>query len=143
MHEIKEETSLNAADTQWIYDGLLAADPQSEPRRFAPLVLSLRDSEARLMGGVLAATAWNWLSIDALWIDESLRGRGYGQALLVETEALARKRGCTHARLDTFDFQARGFYERFGYTVYAQLDGFPAGHTQFHLRKTLSPARRS
>lgn len=140
MHEIKEEPSLSAADTQRIYEGLLAADPQGQPRRFAPLVLALRDSEARLMGGVFAATSWNWLSIDALWIDESLRGRGYGQALLLEAEAVARKRGCTHARLDTFDFQARGFYERFGYTLYAQLDGFPAGHTQFHLRKVLSPS---
>ncbi len=63
LTEIKEEPSLNAADTQRIYEGLLAADPQGQPRRFAPLVLSLRDSEERLMGGVLAATAWNWLNV--------------------------------------------------------------------------------
>ena len=60
---------------------------------------------------------------------------------MVQAERMAGERGCTRARLDTFDFQARAFYERFGYTVYAQLDDFPVGHMQCHMRKILAPAR--
>jgi hypothetical protein len=38
-----------------------------------------------------------------------------------------------HAVLETFSFQARGFYERHGYHVYATLDGFPPGYQQLFL----------
>ena len=53
---------------------------------------------------------------------------------------MARARGCRHARLDTFDFQARTFYEQLGYRVYAELPDFPEGHRQFHLIKELAAA---
>jgi GNAT superfamily N-acetyltransferase len=140
MVEIIEETSLNAADTQRIYDGLLATDPSGQPRKYAPLVLTLRDPESRLLGGVLASTIWNWLSIDALWVEPTIRGCGHGQRLAAQAERVAQERGCNRARLDTFDFQARAFYERLGYAVYAQLPDFPHGHVQFHMQKVLAPA---
>ena len=137
MVHITEEVSLDPADTKRIYDGLLATDPRGQPRGYASLVLALRDEEARLRGGVLAATVWNWLAVDALWVDPALRGVGHGRTLMVEVERLAVERGCTRARLDTFDFQARTFYERLGYSVYAHLDDFPVGHVQFHMQKSL------
>jgi GNAT superfamily N-acetyltransferase len=136
--EISEEPSLGDAETRLIHDGLLATDPTGQARGYAPLVVTLRDADGRLAGGVLAATLWGWLVVDALWVEDRLRRRGHGRALVMEAERLARGRGCTRARLDTFDFQARGFYERLGYDVYAELDDFPPGHTQFHLWKTLS-----
>jgi hypothetical protein len=37
--------------------------------------------------------------------------------------------------VDTFDFEARGFYERLGYRVYGELAGFPRGHSHLHLAK--------
>ena len=52
-----------------------------------------------------------------------------------EAEAVAA--GCTDAVLDTFSFQARGFYERHGYEVYATLEGYPPGHQQLFLHKRL------
>jgi GNAT superfamily N-acetyltransferase len=140
MVEINEEASLAAADIPRIYDGLLATDPRGQPRGYAPLVLSLRDEASQLRGGVLASTTWNWLSIDALWVDHALRGLGHGRRLMLHAEQVAADRGCTRARLDTFDFQARPFYERLGYRVYARLDDFPMGHVQFHMQKILVPA---
>ena len=140
MFEITEEPSLDAADTQRVYDGLVATDPQGQPRGYMPLVVTLRDDDSQLRGAVLASTIWNWLSTDALWVDPALRGLGHGRRLMVEAERIAGGRGCTQARLDTFDFQARGFYERLGYAVYAELEDFPPGHAQFHMRKILAPA---
>jgi hypothetical protein len=52
-----------------------------------------------------------------------------------EAEAVAA--GCTDAVLDTFSFQARGFYERHGYHVYATLEGYPPGYRQLFLHKRL------
>jgi hypothetical protein len=49
--------------------------------------------------------------------------------------------GCTDALLGTFEFQARGFYERHGYRVYGRLDGFPTGHVHYHMAKSLAASR--
>ena len=40
-----------------------------------------------------------------------------------ETEAITR--GCRSMWLDTYAFQARGFYERLGFSVFGQIDGPP------------------
>jgi hypothetical protein len=62
---------------------------------------------------------------------------------MLAAEAMAMERGCRGAWLGTFDFQARGFYERLGYVVFAELADFPAGHSHYHLRKSFAPAARS
>jgi hypothetical protein len=56
--------------------------------------------------------------------------------LLEAAEKEAQKRGCLQADLDTFDFQARGFCEKQGYSVYAAQQDYPIGHRKFMLRKT-------
>ena len=118
--------------------GIRGADPADVgPRDWRPVSLALRDGEGRIVGGLYGATAWGWLMIDGLWVDEGLRGHGLGSRLLLGAEALAVERGCTGSWLGTFDFQARPFYERHGYTVFAELAGFPPGHSHFHLRKEL------
>jgi ribosomal protein S18 acetylase RimI-like enzyme len=138
MLHITEEQELGADETAKLYAGLIASDPAAEPRAFSPLTLVLRDENGAMAGALTGATLWQWLSIDVLWIAEPHRRRGHGTALVTQAEMIAIQRGCRRARLDTFDFQARGFYERLGYTVYAALAGFPRGHTQYHLAKHLS-----
>ena len=63
-----------------------------------------------------------------VWIDEAWRGQGLGQQLMKRMEAEARERGATWARVTTFDFQARGFYEKLGYQVTKRTDRSPAGN---------------
>lgn len=92
----------------------------------------------RSKGGLLGHTHWNWLFVSHLWVADPLRGRGYGRALMVQAEEEALRRGCDHAHLDTFDFQARAFYERLGYTVFGQLADYPSGHTRYFLQKELA-----
>lgn len=119
--------------------GLRQADPAGvPPRDYHAVCLSLRAADGALVGGVYGATLWEWLMIDGLWVDPSLRGQGHGSRLLAEAEAIALRRGCRGAWLGTFDFQAREFYERHGYTVFAELADFPAGHMHFHLKKNFA-----
>jgi GNAT superfamily N-acetyltransferase len=84
-------------------------------------------------GGVIGAVFWDWLYIDLMWLPEGLRGRGLGRELLQSLEEEARKQGARHVFLDTFSFQAPGFYQKHGYEVFGELPGFPAGHTRFYL----------
>ena len=121
-----------------VRDGIRRGDPPDVgPRDYEPLVLALRDADGAVVGGAYGATMWSWLMLDGLWVDAALRGRGLGGRLLGEAEAVARRRGCRAVWLDTFDFQARPFYERQGYRVVAELEGFPPGHTHYRLRKDL------
>ncbi len=57
---------------------------------------------------------------------------------MAETEAM--RRGCKWARLETFSFQARGFYEKLGYRVIGALHDFPPGGSVYWMRKDFSEA---
>lgn len=108
----------------------------------APLCIFVRDAQRRLVGGLTADTYWNWLEIDDLWLEEALRRRGLGRKLLSIAENEARRRGCTSAFLQTFSFQARGFYEKQGYRVVGQLDDYPPGEVFYWMRKDLTNEER-
>lgn len=127
------------AQLQIITQGLIdhAAGCGIEPRNHAPLTLLLRDPGGIVQGGLVGTTVWGWLQIAQLWVADVLRGRGHGAALMRAAEDEGLRRGCHHAMLDTFDFQARGFYEHLGYRVFGELREFPRGHTRFFLAKAL------
>ena len=89
-----------------------------------------------------AETARGPLFIDLFWLAPGYRRRGLGSRLLRAAEAEARRRGCRMAWLDTYDFQARPFYERHGYAVFGELDGLPDGHRRWFMRKRLDSLSR-
>lgn len=119
-------------------------DAISEPHRTArkpeavrPLHILLRDQDGRLLGGLIADSYWGWLDVDDFWLDETMRGQGLGRAMLLAAEKEAISRGCRYAKLETFSFQARGFYEKCGYRVIGQLDEYPPGGSFYWMRKDL------
>ncbi len=107
-------------------------------RHFHELSVILQEENGRVVGGVVGGTIWGWFLVEAVWVADELRGQGYGRQLLARAEEVARSRGCGHAILDTFTFQALPFYQEQGYVIYGQLDGFPAGHTRYSLKKDLA-----
>ena len=60
-----------------------------------------------------------------------------GSKLLREVESEIREKGCTIIHLDTFDWQARGFYEKNGYSVFGTLEDCPKGHCSYYMKKVL------
>jgi GNAT superfamily N-acetyltransferase len=100
-----------------------------------PLVIALRNADGHTIGGLWGETALDWLHIDLLAVPESLRGQDVGTALMQRAEAIARERGCVGAWLDTFAFQARGFYEKLGYSVFGEIPDHPVGSARYFLRK--------
>lgn len=134
------EDSASPEDIAAVHEGLyeynisMAGDAQ-----FRLLRIFVRDDDGNIVGGLLGESFWGWLHIDILWVDERLRGEGYGARLIAAAEAEALRRGCKHCLLDTFSFQARPFYEKLGYQVFGVLDDYPGEHERIFLRKTLSP----
>ncbi len=95
----------------------------------------LRDEDDSCLGGLTGRTYWGWLYVDALWVREEQRGKGLGTELMRLAEKEAQSRGCHGAYLDTFDFQARSFYEKLGYSIFGELEDFPEEHTRYFMKK--------
>ena len=126
------------ADEALVVRGLLAFnEDRLGPADDRPVKFVARDSTGVVVGGILGHTRWHWLYVAKLWVDERARGHGLGTRLMSAAEDLARSRGCTDVSLDTFDYQARPFYEKLGYELFGTLEGYPPGSRQHYLRKRL------
>jgi GNAT superfamily N-acetyltransferase len=110
--------------------------PGHQPWR--PLAVFARDRE-RVVAGLGGETYSGWLFIRYLWVSDALRGRGIGRELMGGAEVRALERGCHSAWVDTFSFQAPGFYRKLGYEVFGELD-YPPGHKRFFLQRRLGGA---
>ena len=101
------------------------------------LKIFLRDHKGNVMGGVLADCFGGWVYISLLWVEKSLQNLGYGTQLMQMVESEAILQGCTYAHLDTFSYEARPFYEKLGYELFATLEDYPPGHYKYFLKKSL------
>ena len=120
-----------------VFKGLVAFNKQAvEKSGYSLLTVTLRDGK-EIVGG-LAGSIWlDWLSVDVLWIADKYRGKRHGTALMKKAESEARKRGIRNVFLNSFSFQAAGFYQKLGYREFGRLDNFPPGHHRSFLTKAL------
>jgi GNAT superfamily N-acetyltransferase len=102
-----------------------------------PVGLFLKSGRGEWLGGLMGQLWGGWLYVRFLWVASAARGCGNGTRLLQAAEEYAVERGCFAATLETTSFQARPFYEKLGYEVFAALDDYPPGHTKYYLRKQL------
>ena len=132
------DSDMSPADEATVVHGLLSFNERwLGPANAEEVKLVARDDQG-VVGGLIGQMRWRWLYVAKLWVDERGRGRGIGTELLRAAEDLARSSGCTDVSLDTFEYQARPFYEKLGYELFGTLDGYPPGYRQFYLRKRLT-----
>jgi GNAT superfamily N-acetyltransferase len=98
--------------------------------------LFVRDDADAIRAGLIGSLYAGWLFINLLWVDTKLRRTGIGSALIAEAERRAIAFGCHSAHVDTFSFQGRDFYPRFGYEIFGTLD-YPPDHKRIFLKKRL------
>lgn len=130
---------LTPEDQHRLFTGLRAYNAQYiDPALFGDLSLLTRDPQGQLNAGIMAQRKGLWLAINYFWVSETLRGQGHGSQLLQQLEQLARDAGCCYAQVDTFSFQALGFYQKQGYRLQMSLDNYPQyGMQRHYLTKTL------
>jgi GNAT superfamily N-acetyltransferase len=105
---------------------------------FTQVAFFVRDEAERIHGGILGGIWGNWLHINFLWVADGLRRQGFGTRLLEAAEAQARDKGCRGVFLETHGFQARPFYERYGYEIVGEIPDYPPGHGYYLMRKFLT-----
>jgi GNAT superfamily N-acetyltransferase len=109
------------------------------PARWVPFAVVLRaPGETAVQGGLWGACYYDWCFIELLVVPEPARGQGLGRRLIAEAEVFARRYGAVGIWVDTFSFQARGFYEKQGFKPFGQIEDHPRGGRRFFMQKRLA-----
>ncbi|MEI9417507.1 GNAT family N-acetyltransferase [Mesorhizobium sp. Cs1321R2N1] len=102
------------------------------------LTFVIRDDAGHAIG-IAAGYSWARASeLTLMWIDEAHRGRGYARQLLEAFVAEAADRGVKKIWVSSHDFQAPGLYEKAGFKRMAELAGWPEGHFNIILCRTIA-----
>lgn len=96
-----------------------------------------RNEEGVIVGGVSGSTYLSSLEIEALWVQEAYRGQKIASRLLEVIENQAKDAGCKIAHLTTYSFQAPHFYQKQGYVICGEINGFPDDIILYTLMKQL------
>ena len=99
--------------------------------------IAAHDADGKLIGGLLGEIRVWWLHVSILVCAQNQRKSGLGTALMAAAERIAREQDCQGIWLDTFDFQAPGFYERLGFRRCGTIEKFYNGQDRHIYEKRL------
>jgi GNAT superfamily N-acetyltransferase len=120
-----------------VLDGLIRYNNEKiGKQKYKRLAVSLREGN-EIVGGIVGEVWTAVLFIQFFWLQQGLRGAGFGRKLIGAIEDEARRFGAKRAYLDTMSFQAPGFYRLCGYTEFGSIEGYPGGATRHWFTKTL------
>ena len=98
-----------------------------------------REEDGRLIALLHAQQVLENIHVKALVVDKEHQKKGLGASLLVELEEKAVEAGVTSITLSTKSYQAKDFYIKQGYEIYASLTDVPQkGITKYHFIKRLN-----
>jgi GNAT superfamily N-acetyltransferase len=92
-----------------------------------------------LIAGAWGRTEFQRLYISYLWVQASRRGQGLGGDCLRQIEAMALRRGCVDALIETLLDEVAEIYEHLGYACIAHVHDFVPGFTRHTLLKVWRP----
>ena len=138
---IVAERSNARAVSRKLWNGLIRYNRRTAgPFRYTRTVLSVRGDKGHLLGGLILQSYWKESYVELLWLSDKARRRGTGRRLIEEAERRARRRGSLLMHLNTYSFQAPGFYEKLGFKRVGGMSGSPPGESRHFYVKRL-PAR--
>lgn len=120
----------------WVHDRIRAYNAQYITD-CGELNFCVRGPDAAPLGGIAASRDLDCVTVDFLYVEPSARGDGLGAALLRRVEEEGRRQGARRVLLNTFSFQAPGFYEKQGYRCFGALEPCFGTHGQYFFCKEL------
>jgi GNAT superfamily N-acetyltransferase len=128
-----------AADIAVVADGLRDYNTSKagydDYRRIAIFVTD--PESGAIVGGIYGGSYMGQMSIERVYLPETLRGDRLGSRLLKMAEDEARRRGCSRLTLNTMEIQAQGFYLQLGFETAAALTCDPPGINRYVMTKKL------
>ena len=138
-----ERTNASAVSRE-LWKGLIKYNrEQAGPFHYTRKVLTVRDTRKRLLGGLILQSYWRESYVELLWLSAPARRLGLGRRLVQDAERRARRRGSMLIHLNTYSFQAPGFYEKLGFRRVGGMSGSPRGESRHFYVKDLSTRRGS
>jgi GNAT superfamily N-acetyltransferase len=129
-----------AADIAVVADGLRDYNTSKagydDYRRIAIFVTD--PESGATLGGIYGGSYMGQMSIERVYLPETLRGDRLGSRLLRMAEDEARRRGCSRLTLNTMEIQAQGFYLKLGFETAAALTCDPPGINRYVMTKKLT-----
>lgn len=90
-----------------------------------------------IVAGIVAESVGDTVEVEFLFVEEACRGRGLGRTLLEHVETAAREQGMRRVLLNTYSFQAPGFYRKTGYQEVLKLEPAFGQFSQSYFLKEL------
>ncbi len=95
------------------------------------------EEEGEIIAGIVAGSCFETLEAESLFVDEAHRGKGHGRRLLRYAEEKGKAAGLKHVLLNTYEFQAPGFYQKEGYRQLFQIEKAFGEYGQYFFWKDL------
>lgn len=92
----------------------------------------------QVIGGIIARKKMQWLDIDILFVNQDYRSNKIGSQLMSKAIEYCKEQGLIGLHLYTLDFQARGFYEKQGFQLIAEIKDWPKGITRYEFIKYIN-----
>ncbi|KAK7199812.1 Acetyltransferase (GNAT) domain/Acetyltransferase (GNAT) family [Novymonas esmeraldas] len=110
------------------------------PYDMVPFAMTVKDAASgEVVAYCVYETWWSELRVDKLVVVPDQQHRGIGTAVLQRLEEMARAKGLNQLVADTMSWQARGFYEKHGFTVFATQHDMPIGHSRLRFVRPVHP----
>jgi ribosomal protein S18 acetylase RimI-like enzyme len=133
------ETGNKRAVSRQLWNGLTRYNRRTAgPFHYTRTVLTVRSARGAIIGGLILQSYWKESYVELLWLSDRARRLGHGSRLMAEAERRARRRGSVLMHLNTYSFQAPGFYEKLGFRRVGGMSGSPAGESRHFYVKRLS-----
>lgn len=95
------------------------------------------EEDGIVIAGVVAESVSDTIEVSYLFVEESHRKKGLGRRLLSVLEETGRNAGMKRILLNTYSFQAPGFYKKCGFEQIAEIDPCFGHHSQFYFVKNI------
>jgi ribosomal protein S18 acetylase RimI-like enzyme len=106
-----------------------------------PFAFFIRNDNGEIIAGCNGFVVYGCLHTDQLWVHPNYRRQGLATNLLNHAHEHGRRSECSIATIITMSFQkARGLYEKLGYEIDHERQGYTNGSSVISLKKTLSSA---
>lgn len=138
MHIIKQEVQ---EDREFIRNKVIehnaASLPEEQKSPKEGISFIARDENGEIIGGVTGTAYWGHMHIDFLWVDPEVRGQRIAEQLMQQMEEYSRTQNYSLLVVETFSFQAPGFYKKQGFQEFGVLEEHPKGHSKHFFEKRL------
>ncbi|MBN2796812.1 MAG: GNAT family N-acetyltransferase [Clostridia bacterium] len=101
-----------------------------------PILITEKD-KGRIIGGISASMYWEMIYLDEFFIKAEYRKKGIGRKLLNQLIDIAKEKHVNFICLQTFSFQARDFYLKFGFKIIGEIKDYPPGESMYTMRLDL------